>query len=197
MVKTMKLSWPIKGIGVKQGIWISQYFGEHAPSAPPYGGNGLHNGLDIACPVNTPIYASHDGQAKFITEAGGFGIHVKIYGTELMTVYAHLNSHEGKDRYVKEGDLIGLSGNTGYSTGAHCHFGKRLNNANQNDGFFGYSDPLPLMKIRARYLKDKEEIILAIPLDTMDRWTQLKRDFRTLDDYEIEEHFHTFKKPWP
>ena len=56
---------------------------------------------------------------------------------------------------------------------------------------------MPLMKIRARYLKDKEEIILAIPLDTMDRWEQLKKDFKSLEDYEIEDHFHPFKKPWP
>jgi hypothetical protein len=53
------------------------------------------------------------------------------------------------------------------------------------------------MKIRAFFLKDKTEISLALPMDTMNRWAELKLAMKSLEDYEVEEEIINFKKPWP
>ncbi len=198
----MKLSYPLKGIGTTPGIYCTQHFGEH-PEV--YVGMKGHNGIDWGCPVGTPVFASHDGQARYLTERdkdgnlAGFAYHVKIYGPEVMTVYGHFSKFEGADREVKEGDLLGYSGNTGFSTGPHLHFGVRPNNANQNDGYFGYIDPKPLMKILIRFVgwSDTEKGIYT-PFDSMDRMDEIFSQLPALKDYQFEDHeFNLGKRPFP
>lgn len=105
-------------------------------------GGWWHYGTDFAVPVNTPLKASFDGEVVF---AGGDGASGQINGVwangEGLTVdilradglrarYGHLNRidvHIGQK--VKAGQVIGLSGNTGYTTGPHCHWELRWDSA--------------------------------------------------------------------
>ena len=89
-----------------------------------------HNGIDIAAPIGTPIYAASDGRVVGVANQdlycrkGAYGKFVAItHYNGLTTLYAHLSLwkvHEGQE--VKQGDLIGYMGNTGFSTGSHLHF---------------------------------------------------------------------------
>lgn len=85
----------------------------------------LHGGIDIAGPVGTPIYASDGGTVIYAGyNTSGYGNLVKIdHGNGFMTFYAH-NSQllvSAGDK-VYQGQVIAKMGNTGRSTGPHCHF---------------------------------------------------------------------------
>lgn len=89
----------------------------------------MHEGIDLAGPKGTPIYATADGEVVFAGRERGYGNVVKIrhaFGTE--TVYAHLSAIRVKvgDR-VARGDRVGDMGNTGRSTGTHLHYEIRVN----------------------------------------------------------------------
>ena len=88
----------------------------------------MHEGIDMAGPVGTPIYATGDGVVIQAGRASGYGNLIKIQhelGTE--TRYGHLNRIRVKvgDK-VSQGDLIGDMGNTGRSTGPHLHYEVRM-----------------------------------------------------------------------
>jgi len=86
----------------------------------------FHNGIDLRAPTGTPILAAADGTIAAIGNNGKYAygkwILVK-HNNGLSTLYGHLSSQSvSKGDVVKKGDVIGLSGSTGYSTGAHLHF---------------------------------------------------------------------------
>ncbi len=121
-------SWPIKlikdgGIGR-----ITQHQGEisYLYRRKP------HNGLDIGAPIGTSVYAAEDGIVETVDNNDKnyyrkyqYGKYVLIkHNNNMATLYAHLSKQVvGAGDVVKRGDLIGYSGNTGYSTGPHLHFG--------------------------------------------------------------------------
>lgn len=83
-----------------------------------------HNGIDIAAPLGTPIYAPAGGTVTFAGIKNGYGNYVSVdHGNGYVTTYAHMN-----EVYVKEGDvlskgaMIGAVGRTGRATGNHLHF---------------------------------------------------------------------------
>ena len=86
----------------------------------------FHNGIDLRAKRKTKVYAPADGVVKYtrVRLKGGFGTMITIthnYGFD--TIYAHLNKVLVKvGDVVKKGDVIALSGNTGYSTGPHLHY---------------------------------------------------------------------------
>jgi murein DD-endopeptidase MepM/ murein hydrolase activator NlpD len=138
---------------------ITQTFGLNKGVYKQFGMDG-HNGIDYGVPVGTPIYAAHDGKVKVKNDGKkGYGLHVKLRGkfNGRESVYGHLSKVAVKSGdYVSAGDLIGHSGNTGFSTGPHLHFGFRVlvkgagdvfiwKVANYKNGFYGYIDPLPYM----------------------------------------------------
>ncbi len=89
----------------------------------------MHEGIDMAGPVGTPIHVTGDGVVTFAGRQGAYGNLIKIrheLGTE--TRYAHLSRINVKvgDR-VSQGDRIGDMGNTGRSTGPHLHYEVRMN----------------------------------------------------------------------
>ena len=96
--------------------------------APPRGFPAvfMHEGIDLAAPTGTPIYAASDGIVVGATPNGGYGNWIRIdHPPKLSTVYGHLSEFapgikEGVQ--VSRGDLIGFVGNTGRSTGSHLHF---------------------------------------------------------------------------
>jgi murein DD-endopeptidase MepM/ murein hydrolase activator NlpD len=105
---------------------------------PVLGISRNHPGLDIPVPRGTEVYATGDG--KIIESgwsSGGFGNLVVIdHGYGLQTTYGHLSKIKVvMGMNVKRGELIGLSGSTGISTGPHLHyqiekFGKHVNPVN-------------------------------------------------------------------
>jgi murein DD-endopeptidase MepM/ murein hydrolase activator NlpD len=85
----------------------------------------LHEGLDIANTVWTPIYATADGLVKESSSQTSFGNVVKISHNngEFLTVYAHMQKAAVTvGQVVKRGDLVGYIGSTGRSTGPHLHY---------------------------------------------------------------------------
>ncbi len=92
-----------------------------------------HDGIDIAAPRGTPIYAARDGVVTFAGWKGGYGRVVFLdHGAGVVTVYGHasrLTVREGER--VKRGQLIATVGCTGSCTGSHVHFEVRVDGAAQ------------------------------------------------------------------
>lgn len=89
----------------------------------------MHNGLDIKVYIGDTIRAAFDGKVRMVKyERRGYGKYVVIrHDNGLETIYGHLSKQLVKeDEYVKAGDVIGLGGNTGRSTGSHLHFETRF-----------------------------------------------------------------------
>lgn len=93
---------------------------------------GYHTGVDFACPQGTPVFAIQDGkvlEAKMgVSWGGSYGNAVIIdHGNGKRVIYAHLSKIEVKaGKKVVAGDQIGLSGNTGNSSGPHLHLEARV-----------------------------------------------------------------------
>ena len=129
---------------------------EHTITAGWYYSDGsLHRAIDLRAAVGTPVYAAEDGTVDWVQTWDGrstsgnqsYGNLVRIrhadyHGGKLQTLYAHLQRVTVKNgQAVREGELIGYSGNTGNSTGPHLHFevrlsGTRFNPLNWLDGDF-------------------------------------------------------------
>ncbi|MBC8465114.1 MAG: peptidoglycan DD-metalloendopeptidase family protein [Parcubacteria group bacterium] len=118
------LAWPLKS------VYITQYFG-NTPFAQSgaYNGN-THNGIDMRASVGTPVYSSLagvvEGTGNTDAQPGcysyGKWVLVRHYNG-LSTLYAHLSLIKmEKGQTVSTNDIIGYSGNTGYSTGPHLHY---------------------------------------------------------------------------
>ncbi len=93
------------------------------------GVNGFHPGVDIGCPVGTPVYATNNGRAEEAGwSSGGYGIWVKINnGDGIETVFGHLSSVAIQGgQMISKGELIGYSGETGFATGPHLHYEVRM-----------------------------------------------------------------------
>lgn len=90
----------------------------------------VHTGLDLATPTGTEVYATADGVADWANSGhnGGYGKLVKIsHSFGFRTYYAHLDKIiVSKGEFIKKGQLIAYSGNTGYSTGPHLHYEVRF-----------------------------------------------------------------------
>ena len=129
------------------------------------------NGIDVAVPIGTPVLASDDRRVIFtdaIPDRDGCGVIIDHgYG---QTIYWHLSKVIANfGQVVKGGDLIGLSGDTGFATGPHLHFGLKLYNP-QGENIRGYVNPEP-------YFEEKEPVIsspsyenkyhLVMPGDTL------------------------------
>lgn len=86
----------------------------------------MHGGVDFAAPLGTPIHAATDGVIKEAGPASGFGNWIQVQASDgTVTVYGHMYSSGvlvQKGQTVKAGDVIGLVGSDGQSTGPHCHF---------------------------------------------------------------------------
>ena len=93
---------------------------------PGLGTARMHNGIDLACPQGTPIYATRAGRVTTASyQAGGAGNYVSINHLDgFSSIYMHMTHYvvyPGQN--VAQGQLIGYVGSTGISTGPHLHFG--------------------------------------------------------------------------
>ena len=85
----------------------------------------MHNGLDLKVNIGDTIVAAFDGKVRIVKyERRGYGKYVVIrHDNGLETVYGHLSKQlVEENQLVKAGEVIGLGGNTGRSTGSHLHF---------------------------------------------------------------------------
>jgi hypothetical protein len=138
-------------------VYITQEFGKNPHVYKQFGMAG-HNGLDFRTRfLDSPrarryITAALDGNVIEVTNQGrkGYGLFVRVkHGGTSQTVYAHLTrAYVQKGDSLKEGDRLGLSGNSGFSTGPHLHFGYRPDGwgDNYSNGFKGYVNPLPYLQ---------------------------------------------------
>ena len=112
--------------------WISSAFGWR--KSPFTGRREFHSGLDISSRRGTPIIAPADGKVISAGKDRYLGKFIKIAHTDsLTTIYGHLMEHKvEKGQQVKRGDLIGLMGNTGLSTGHHLHYQVQKDNKSVN-----------------------------------------------------------------
>ena len=123
--------WPIPHAQITQGFGPSLFTFE-----PAYAGFAhFHTGIDLAVPLGTPVFAAADG---VVTTAGamqdgagnlvGYGNYVVIqHSLNLKSLYGHLlTTLVRAGDPVKKGQLIGLVGSTGNSTGPHTHFELRI-----------------------------------------------------------------------
>ena len=107
-------------------ILVSSDFGPRR--APTAGATSWHKGIDISIPIGTSIFATADGTIEYIQDQGNKGggkyVVVKHGNSNFRTAYMHLSDNKVRrvGDSVHVGDLIGISGNTGVSTGPHLHY---------------------------------------------------------------------------
>lgn len=151
----MRLKYPL------EKIKITQDFGDRSEVYAPYKG---HMGIDLKTKWDDSrngersVYAAAAGKVELGNQGVyGYGKFIILHhpdGSE--TIYAHLSK-----QLVREGEWvvcsqrIGISGNTGFSDAPHLHFGYRPLNYVKNNGFGGYTNPLPYMDttISAQYFE--------------------------------------------
>ncbi|MHC1712743.1 MAG: M23 family metallopeptidase [Solidesulfovibrio sp.] len=107
--------WPAKG-------YITSGFGSRSS---PFGrGGDFHNGVDIKVPTGSPVFAAGAGRVVEAEYTHGYGLRIVIsHDFGLETYYAHMKKADvSPGQTVKRGQLIGLSGNSGRTTGAHLHY---------------------------------------------------------------------------
>lgn len=105
---------------------ISSHYGYRTD--PFRGQRKNHKGLDIRGPVGTPIYATADAFVKRSQWVGGYGKFIELdHGNGITTRYGHMSALKvSANSHVKKGDVIGLMGSTGRSTGSHLHYEIRV-----------------------------------------------------------------------
>lgn len=128
-----EMMWPVPG-----QYTITSLFGNRLhPISKTY---KMHTGIDISSPRNSNIVAAQSGTVIYSGWYSGYGkVIILDHGGGYTTLYGHNDDLIGKvGQKVNKGDLIAKSGNTGYSTGPHCHFEVRVNGE--------YVDPLKYVK---------------------------------------------------
>ena len=180
----MKILFPLK-----REKYITQKFGSRPEYYSQYTIGGVklkgHEGTDYRAASGTEVVACDDGFCQEVLDQGkiGYGKYIKIIHSWGESVYAHLQEFKVKQgSQVKKGQTIALSDNTGNSTGAHLHFGIRINPYNRADGWGGYSDPEP-------YLEGETSTELDMP-----KWAKNLQPFfieNDLKDDQIEPEVRT------
>jgi hypothetical protein len=117
----------------------------------------MHDGVDIAAPVGTQIHAAANGVVTRTGLSSSYGNFVEVAHADGMTTfYAHMSRTAGlkPGAAVSEGDVLGLVGSTGHSTGPHLHFevrraGEPLNPQDFMGRQFASAADLPITQARA------------------------------------------------
>lgn len=140
----------IEELGISPGDFLFPIIDDHRISSPygwrihpKLGNRRFHQGVDIAAPKNTPVYAAASGTVTFAGYRGNYGNLIIIQHEDDLdgfeTYYAHLNSISiRKGEKVMVGQSIGRIGSTGLSTGPHLHLEIRFDN--------NTLDPMKLLK---------------------------------------------------
>lgn len=149
----IKLALPIAGV-----YTITFAFGE-APAWYTAVFGYPHNGIDFGVPIGTPVLAADAGTiiyADDVPDQDGCGINIQhLWG---MSQYWHLSKViAGMGTVVRKGDLIGLSGMTGYATGPHLHFGIKIT-GKTDPTMHDWIDPMPYFTEEAPVVSPSAEV---------------------------------------
>lgn len=141
---------------------------------PIFKNRRLHAGVDLAAPLNTPVYAGGDGVVRRAQWVSGYGRFVELdHVNGYQTAYAHMNriadGLKPGDR-VKQGQLVGYVGSTGNSTGNHLHYEIRINGRT--------ADPLSV-----KLPRDKE-----LPAQAEDAFAETTGQIRELMSRDVTEN---------
>ena len=112
--------WPMPGYAMGSGD-ASKFGSRIHPITKKFSN---HTGIDIPAATGTKIQAANSGTVVLVDSTGAYGKHIVIdHGGGQATMYAHMSKIlVSKNQKVAKGEVIGLVGSTGYSTGPHLHF---------------------------------------------------------------------------
>lgn len=154
-IRKSLLRTPINGARVSSAFGLRRH--------PILGYSKMHQGIDFAAAMGTPILAAGSGRITYYGKKGGYGNFVQIqHNSDYSTAYGHASRYVAKlhvGSNVRQGDVVAYVGSTGRSTGPHLHFevvykGKPINPAKVKA-----TSGLKLAgKELARFNADKEEI---------------------------------------
>ncbi len=131
----------IQPVSNKDKRRISAFYGYRIH--PIYKTKIFHEGVDFAAPIGTKVYCTGNGVvSKAMKSNYGYGnVIIVDHGYGYQTAYAHLSAFKvRKGQKVKRGQVIGLVGNTGLSTGPHLHYEVRKNNRRVNPIYYFFND---------------------------------------------------------
>ncbi len=123
-----------------------------------------HKGVDFAAPTGTPIRASADGKISFQGWKGGYGkVVILQHDGAYSTVYGHMSRFQNglsQGSRVKQGQVIGYVGATGYATGPHLHYEFRINGVHHDPLSAKLPEASPISaRERPRFLAESARII--------------------------------------
>lgn len=129
----------VKALPIEKPIKNAQEMSPFGRRIDPFTGrSAMHTGIDLSAPEGAKIYAPNDGKVVAATRKGAYGNMVDIdHGLGLVTRFGHLSQilvQEGDK--VRKGQIIGVQGSTGRSTGSHLHYEVRYNNIPLNPAKF-------------------------------------------------------------
>ena len=129
-------------------------------SDPFRGSAAMHAGVDIRGPIGTPIYATADGIVSEANRRGGYGNLVELdHGKGIATRYGHLSRIlVSAGTRVTRGQVIGLMGSTGRSTGSHLHYEVRMDGRAVN--------PVPFLTSADYLLAAQDRAVHVVPVST-------------------------------
>ncbi len=154
-VRKSLLRTPINGARVSSGFGFRKH--------PILGYSKMHQGIDFAASMGTPILAAGSGKIVYYGKKGGYGNFVQIqHNQDYATAYGHASRYVPKlhvGSYVKQGDVVAYVGSTGRSTGPHLHFEVVYKGKPINPSKVKTTSGLKLAgKELARFNAEKEEI---------------------------------------
>ena len=127
--------------------------------------NRPHRGVDYAAPHGTPIFTTADGRVTYKGWKAGYGNVVMLHHfNKYTTVYAHLSRFKRGLRVgstVKQKDIVGYVGMTGYATGPHLHYEIRQNGKHKNPLTIKLPDSKPLPKAELARFKESAQAVLV------------------------------------
>ncbi len=128
-----------------------------------------HRGVDYAAPAGTAIKAAGDGKVLFRGRKDGYGNTVILqHGGNITTLYAHMSRfarNAAHGRRVKQGQVIGFVGQTGYATGPHLHYEYRLNGTHRNPRTVKLPKAAPIeARYRQEFLSHADSLLAQLDL---------------------------------
>ncbi|WP_418470984.1 peptidoglycan DD-metalloendopeptidase family protein [Eubacterium callanderi] len=159
---------------------ITSWFGNRP--YPGAGGSTNHGGLDIGASMGSNVYAALGGTITSSGWNGGYGNAITIdHGNGLSTLYGHMSQLiAGVGQMVAPGQVIGLVGSTGNSTGPHLHFETRMNGERMDPAsFFGFSvGSRNVPQDMIAWVHKHEAIIPADEMEKLKRLTNPRAPYR-------------------
>lgn len=173
-------------VGLGGMVWpadstdITSWFGNRP--YPGAGGSTNHGGLDIGAAMGSNVYAALGGIVTSSGWNGGYGNAITIdHGNGLSTLYGHMSQLiAGVGQMVAPGQVIGLVGSTGNSTGPHLHFETLLNGGRVDPAtFFGFSvGSRDVPQDMIAWVHKHEAIIPADEMEKLKRLTNPRAPYR-------------------